>query len=216
MTAFDFSDVTRLPWCERKTYGRGELTSRLLIVGESHYHKGRSLQEQKQFTCRTVQDVIGGKREAFFTKVAALFDLEPSEFYPQVAFYNYLQKIMRTPRQPVSDAERRTDLDRRLFIEILTKLRPNRVLILGKTNWRYLPSCYPGNTGAELCVASELSLALQGNLHSSEQNAHWYRTGPRSWALVGAVAHPSSKGFSPKSWRKWVKKFMEYEGAPPK
>jgi hypothetical protein len=213
-TPFDTPDTTRLPWIKPKTYGKGELSCRLLIVGESHYHKGGTLEDQREFTRNTIQRVMDGQRSAFFTKVAGLFNLNPSEFYPQVAFYNYLQQVMKKPRQPVSDTERRSDIDRRIFIEMLTKIRPDRVLILGKTNWRHLPSEYPDDPKSTLCEESILALALQGNLHSSEQNAYWYRTGSRSWALVGAIDHPSSRGFKPKHWRKWVKKFLEFDAPP--
>jgi hypothetical protein len=122
---------------------------------------------------------------------------------------------MHGPRNPVDDARRKNPSDVRLFVRLLKQTKPERVLVLGKTNWRYLPSDDPDDDSRHFCHDSNFELQLPGKLAESERNAYWYRTGSGKWALVGAIMHPSSAGFSIGQWRRWVKRFMEFDGNPP-
>jgi hypothetical protein len=204
--------VVRQPWVGRH-YPKGILGAKLLLVGESHYKKDEGRDENR--TREIIQSVLDGGRIPFYTKVADLFAQPPESFFDHVAFYNYLQEVLEGPKQPLSHAQRILKEDQELFIATLQKLRPERVLILGKTNWRYLPSKYPDDLKRILCSESRLPLSLPGRLRPSEKNAYWYQTRGGHWALVGAISHPSAPGFSTKHWHRWVRKFMEFEGEPP-
>ena len=217
MSKVDINGGIRHAW-KGHHYSKSILGQRLLIVGESHYTKtpGADISRtQAGITLDVVQQVIEGRRIPFFSKVASSFSQEPAEFFQRVAFYNYMQEVLDGPRQPLREAQRVRDNDQALFFKTLQKLRPDRVLVLGKTNWRYLPNKFPGDKDS-LCSESNLRLKLPGKLHRDEQFAYWYRTGRSHWALVGAITHPARPGFRAKDWQSWIKKFMAFEGEPPK
>lgn len=213
MNRVTISGVVRQPWVGDR-YRQANPGLRLLIVGESHHHNGPT-KDREDLTRNLIKCVLNGSRISFYTKVAQLFGESPTAFYQHVAFYNYLQEVMEGPRVSVDDSRRKDPTDSLLFIKVLQKIQPERVLVLGKTNWRYLPSSHPEDKAHSLCTESDLPLQLRGTLDPCEKNAYWYRTSPGKWALVGAIAHPSSAGFSSREWRGWINSFMEYRGDPP-
>jgi|ERR1039458_5482860 hypothetical protein len=165
---------------------------------------------------RTVQDVVDGEfRHTFFTNIASLFGegKNVSEFWGKVAFYNFLQELLEKPRSLVTKEMRQNSNNQTLFFEMLCKLKPDYVLVLGKANWQFLPAMLSKNKPV-ICKESPLKLELPGRLHEDEIKAYWYPTGVNSWALIGAVQHPSSYGFSAKKLRPWVKRFQNFPSNP--
>jgi hypothetical protein len=84
------------------------------------------------------------------------------------------------------------------FREVLNKCKPNRVLVVGKENWRMLPSHveYPDRP-----PLPELSFGLPHNFCrgldvEKEGHAFWYFTGRNSYALCAPIFHPAyPRGF---------------------
>jgi hypothetical protein len=211
---------SRKPWkgldyeCESNQNG-----GKIMIVGESHYHKCNvdcTTKLHANLTIRTVQGIVDGEfRHTFFTKIASLFGegKNVSGFWEKVAFYNFLQELLEKPRSPVTKEMRQNSKNQKLFFEMLRILKPNYVLVLGKANWQFLPS-RPSTNKPVICKESRFALNLPGRLHIDEINAYWYPTGESSWALVGAVQHPSSYGFSSTQLRPWIQRFQNYPSNP--
>jgi hypothetical protein len=61
-------------------------------------------------------------------------------FWNAVAFYNYQQNVLEGPKVPVAERVRLGKKNVAAFIEVANTLKPERLLILGKANWRYFPS----------------------------------------------------------------------------
>jgi len=220
MIFLDTAEYSRRPWKgQRYEDGSNRPGGRLLIVGESHYHRCRpdcTTQTHANLTVNTIQDVVDGDfRHAFFTKVAGLFQQskDVSGFWKEVAFYNFLQELFEGPRRPVSKEMRLNCENQALFFEILHSLKPDHVLVLGKANWGALPS-RPNPKEPVVCKESRLKLELPGGLHEDDVIAYWYPTGGSSWALIGAIQHPSSFGFSARRLCGWIERFRNYPSTP--
>jgi hypothetical protein len=127
-------------------YGRKPL-GKLLIVGLSHYGSESEV-KGAGFTQAVVGAVIGGKRIPYFTKIARLFSDSnghpylPCDFYPLVAFYNFLPYVFRV-RQRVEEDQWLNPDAQPFFFRVIDYVQPHRVLITGEQLWRALPSRLP-------------------------------------------------------------------------
>lgn len=199
--------------------GLNGLGSRLLIIGESHYHKCTSDctdETHRNLTIDVVDAIVSrGLRHAFFTKIANLFGQGDNlaGFWKSVSFYNFLQESFEGPRRQVTGKMRLDQRNQALFFHILRQLQPNRVLVLGKANWDALPSKMRPD-GPVICIASQLSVKISGPLHPDNMIAYWYPTHKNGWALTGAINHPSSFGFRPQALRPWIRRFMSFSTTP--
>lgn len=231
MTLFSIADTqgsfapsngfARKPWIgpRYRSSAANLLGSHLLIVGESHHHKCDSNcidKSHEELTTRTVQAIVsGGLRHPFFTKIANLFRCgdDVAGFWNSVSFYNYLQQLFEAPRASVNPRIRLDLANQMLFFRILREVEPNRVLVLGKSNWSAIPSRLVKD-GPIACRESPLPLELPGRSHDDDKHAYWYPVGNHGWTLVGAIQHPSSYGFSASELHSWVESFMAFPAAP--
>jgi hypothetical protein len=186
MEEFAWSDEVRLrPWVQ-EPYWKSRV--RTLVVGDSHY--GDLSWSSPDFTN---QIVIGSfdKPLAFFTKSAAVIKnkilRDPSErreFWLTVAFYNYLQTFAGAS-PGVSVSHERFEESGAAFREVLARIRPNLIIVLGHRLWGNME-----NLGAK----QDSPLPDVGpDLRYTEV---WqYPTSGKGTALAFHVKHPS-RGFS--------------------
>ena len=191
-------------------FGKSNLC-RLLIVGLSHYSPNADQIRDPKFTHNLLDEVIRGDvKIPYFSKIASLFQdpngqlYSPAEFYPLVAFYNYLPDHFKDPKLPIREDLYTTESTVEFFYMVLKEIKPTHVLITGKSLWRMLPST------PQPKPEKNLKLPLSGNLHADERHAWWYPTGGDNHALVAGIYHPSSFSFNAKEIRQWTPNFLRY------
>lgn len=133
------------PWVGSKYCSEGLSGVRILILGESHY--GDIGEERSSFTVEVVRTRGQEKRDAFFTKVQKLVaglaagdwvsDQQRSEFWEQVAFYNFVQSFCSGPRcRPTAEMWAAAVAP---FLETVRELRPQILVVLGRELESHLP-----------------------------------------------------------------------------
>jgi len=193
---------------------------RLLIVGLSHYGDEKETQEPN-FTQKIINEVIAGRSISYFTKIAHLFrnsdgnPFSPAEFYPLVAFYNFLPDHFSYPKQPPTHEQYHAPETQQFFRKVLKELKPDRVLITGKRLWQILPS---RNPPFEPKPAYDLKAPLTGSLHPDQKHAWWHVTDDGEYALVAPIYHPSSPAFNANKAEaeKWIPLFLKFVSTPTK
>ena len=163
------------PWVGEH-YERGIHGRRLLLLGESSYH--RSAQRDEDYSniiCENVQDCVFNGSVPFFTKVAKILAMSSGatafsqdgvrDVWRHIAFTNYIQTVLYDARQEPTEADWATG--RPVLTDQLATLRPDVLIILG----------------------SRLAGRVQWIAEASPSTT------------VAAIAHPSSYGFS---YEKWV------------
>ncbi|RFU44746.1 hypothetical protein [Paraburkholderia sp. DHOC27] len=125
-------------------------------------------------------------------------DPAPVHFWQTVAFYNYVRDSMAGAKARPTTLQFRQSLA--AFNEVVCRLRPTVVLVLGIRLWDVLPGERDGWTkGPELALsmptnARKLSLWTGRAQHASE--SHEFTCFP--------VAHPSSRRFASSRWKDWM------------
>jgi hypothetical protein len=223
----DFSNLRFKPY-KGKNYNVGWKGKRTLIIGESHHHESHS--GPKCDWCRAIAngeltkfavEELGIKRNSkIFGKIRQVLGDDSSggeNFWNAVAFYNYQQNVLEGPKVPVAERVRLGKKNVAAFIEVANTLKPERLLILGKANWRYFPSQATTGFGDRIRTQPENSIPLDplmGELVEGERVAYWYSVDNGRWMLVGAIKHPSSVGFSARRWQKWASRFLDAPDSP--
>ena len=192
---------------------------RLLIVGLSHYGSESEV-KRAGFTQAVVGAVIGGKRIPYFTKISRLFSDSnghpylPCDFYPLVAFYNFLPYVFRV-RQRVEEDQWLNPDAQPFFFRVIDYVQPHRVLITGEQLWRALPSRLPGAQGARR--VREDGTGLYVPFGGDDRECCWYSVEGAEDCLVGAITHPSTPKFNLNhaAFGRWVQKFMTWNKRVP-
>ena len=170
-----------------------ESPSRLLLVGEGHYLPATELQYDRS---TLTQEIVGRIRTGdqvlpFYTRAATtvldaeqLGSEERATFWEQVAFYNYIPMIA------ASEARQRPSPEMWAagiapFGEVLTRLRPHCVLVLGKSVWN--------------SIRLEEGWSSRGGEQDDEAIRLWNSPGGVS-CFATWTAHPSSFGYSRSKW----------------
>lgn len=166
------------PWVGESYESPKILPYRTLIVGESNYTDKPS-QFNPYIVINCVSDDLIGEDPSgfgrFSTKLRRTIfgpenDMGPAGFWPHVAFYNFVQYL-------VGDAARirptnemwRDSLP--AFVQVVRRLKPDRILVLGIENWRNLLGAVMHKDASEYQALLEI--------------------GGREY-LAGYVFHPSS------------------------
>jgi hypothetical protein len=160
-----------------------------LIVGDSHYGK-----EPDSASPDFTSEIVSGQFEkpiTFFTRIAGLVQnrlpvssAERREFWSSIAFYNYLQSFagegpgVSVAYEPFAKSDA-------AFVEVLKKLSPDVVVVLGHRVWAHM-----GDKGAQ----KDAPLSAPG-VEERYKEAWRYPTSNRMTALVFHVKHPS-RGFT--------------------
>lgn len=133
------SNRTFDPWIGPDYYRSGLNGLRLLILGESHY--GTPEKERRDFTKDVVRRLglrMEGKHR-FFTITAKVVlgrgkdgvsKSEMVNFWNSVAFYNYIQSIV--PKARKSPSRVMWLAGKAPFLDTISELRPDAVLVLGE------------------------------------------------------------------------------------
>lgn len=178
------------PWVGGRYLKPENLKHRTLLLGESNYTESEKFNYELVINC--VKDDIskgqlGVERDTtgfcrFSTKIRRIIfgpneQLHPSEFWNDVAFYNFVQTLVGNhARQRPTPEMWRESIS--AFEEVVSRLSPERILVLGKANWQNLLNNF----------SHTLSNQYSGDLHLTQGSVK-----------VGYVNHPSSS----LSYEKW-------------
>jgi hypothetical protein len=199
------------PWVGGQ-YGSSELfNGPLLVVGESEYQAIDGQPPSRHDTQWCVRHVIKDdihlllgqkKRGAFWTKTASLLlghkpldAKERARFWHSVAYYNFIQtqagsgSRVRKKREVWLGAQE-------AFREVLRKLNPEYVVVLGFENWYHRGQ----HDSRGLYVKSQPP--VQSKWSDLRQTLS-YKT-EKGEALAVAVKHPST-GFNSQEWHDWLR-----------
>jgi hypothetical protein len=160
------------PWVGSRYEAEGYQGVRLLVLGEAHYSTEAP---RPTFTTEMVRVLAQQGRFRFFAATQRLVvggrgwlpDAERAAFWEQVAFYNYVQSFPgpRARYRPTPDM---WTAARDPFLQTLTELRPQLMLVLGRELHRNLPDL---PSGLAVCPAQHPSSCGSGTTGGS----------PRSW-----------------------------------
>ncbi len=190
--------VRFLPWVgKRYADGYAETGHKLLILGESHYAWEENQKLDRAITRRLIPGVVAREEwvgNFFYFIEQTLLNSERAEvrkssgsaFWQSVAFYNFVQsQVDGGARKRPSREQWKTSHDP--FEHVIEALKPDRVWVLGKTLWNWLPEGDPRLKRSE---------HLEGRRLAS---------GHTAWFL--GTRHPSS-GYSWKAHHAEVSKFV--------
>lgn len=161
-----------------------------LILGESNYTTPDKFKSDLVISC--VLDDIGDSSDRdtqgfckFATKIRRVIfgidtKIEPKEFWRNAAFYNFIQdrvggesKVRPTNQMWIDSVGP--------FVEVVAKLKPERILVLGKGNWNNLLAHIKHERVDEM----QAILLIDGYS-----------------VLAGYIVHPSAgSGFSYEKWQ---------------
>lgn len=176
-------------------YREAHLGLSILVLGESSYTKpeNRGLPLGADWNERIISCVSRHEKDNTITRAAGVFfgswrswD-QRCEFWPKVAFANFVQADMG------SHGERPTDLEWEggimPFFSYLSDLQPTFVLALGSDLWRHLPK---PDRRIDICC------------DGTSRQCYLYPNG-NGWSLVLGIDHPASRrGWSYTKWTGWV------------
>lgn len=210
--AFDKIDgLARYPWVGNKF---ANSDCRPLILGESHYATdGKEFSQEaleefkdKASTRGVVNCVIKDKckGEASWNMYEGLLktfmDVSPEnvkEFWPKVAFYNFIQRVMeRTDEKPTDDDKRK---GWRCLAGVIKVLKPTSVLIIGVRN----------DNGSDALNGKDIRLEDFKDDKENKVN----RCAPRIGRILTSetiipltlIQHTSQR-YSPCKWREYLEK----------
>jgi hypothetical protein len=132
------------PWIGSRYVTDGVRGIRLLIIGESHYAKPE--EQRSTFTAEIVRTRGQQGRFRFFTVIQRLVsggrgplpNVDRSEFWERVAFYNYIQSFPG-PRPRWRPTPEMWLAAREPFLHTLSELSPQLLLVLGNELFLNLP-----------------------------------------------------------------------------
>ena len=138
----------------------------------------------------------------FWSKIAhAVLGYEPSseqfcDFWQAVAFYNYIQESVGFRAKGNRPTSVQWKAATTPFDEVLADLKPDCILVLGETLWRYLSQA--GRNGSCLTLGNQ-------------SRCTWlYSTGSDTTALASQIKHPSARSkWDPMEWHPWISALME-------
>lgn len=188
-------DVSVHPWVGSLYHNPLHLKHRTLILGESNYTTAEKFRSDLVINCvlddmstEDNRDTTGFCR--FSTKIRRTIwgrdeSFGPIGFWPDVAFYNFVQPLVGD-RARIRPTEEMWKDSSPAFNEIMHSLQPVKVLVLGKANWdnllRSLPHKNTGQYVADIEVSSKIFQA-------------------------GFINHPSSR-LSYSTWHPIAKAFL--------
>lgn len=177
------------PWIGDNYWSGRRFGKRVLVLGESHY--GWDL--PPNWTIQCIKEQISGEGTyKFWTDIAIAFLNEhPSvedkkAFWHSVAFYNYIQESVGDG-PGIRPTEEMWENAREPFNEVLSKLCPQFIAVLGHELWDALPA--DGSEGPRARGARGHNEPL------------WRYPHPEGEAWAFRLMHPSArKGFSAWEW----------------
>ncbi len=136
---------------------------RTLIVGESNY-TDNPIQFSPSIVINCVSDDLCGDDTKGFGRFATKLrrtifgaenDMGPAAFWPNVAFFNFVQYLVGdAPRQRPTNEMWRDSVP--VFGQVVERLKPERILVLGLENWRNLLGSVPHHSVSEYQAQIEI------------------------------------------------------------
>jgi hypothetical protein len=177
-----------LPWEGDQYRSVGLAGVRLLILGESHYHKGAD--PGSDFTRSLTRKYVDGTmNHRFWTLVAKSVAGQSTSrrqcqaFWHTVAFYNYIQNVVGVGARIAPTAEM-WRAARQPFHHVLKMIAPHAILVLGKRLWCNLPE------------GTSTTLPIDGQTWP----ARTYDVANGVYAIATFINHPASLGFLASKW----------------
>lgn len=172
---------------------------RILILGESHYsyldNEGKEVQPYKMLTNDCIKEQVETDfTKQFWTNIATSFlgevplKRDKKKFWNTVSFYNYVQySVGFGPRvRPTEQMWKDSEIG---FENVLLKLKPQILMVLGYALWEKIP---------------DLNGQKGPSLKSTERNDTWYYPiDAENKCLAFCTVHPTA-GFSGKYWNKCI------------
>jgi hypothetical protein len=141
------SEIVFEPWIGSRFTQANRFGTRVLVLGESHY--GPESETRSTVTTEVVRKLAQNERHAFFTKISkVLLELDGktwldnnsrSEVWEHIAFYNYIQGFVGTESR-VRPSPELWNAAQVPFFQVLEKLTPQVILVLGKELSQHLPT----------------------------------------------------------------------------
>lgn len=211
------SAVAYPPWVGE---GYEQQQRKWLILGESHY--GIDGQE-RQWTSTMVTNHINASADigstaeiAILSRVETLLQDQPhardtdglrraSEFWSGKAFYNYVTRSMEDWKQRPTAPQFRDS--HHAFSEVVCRLRPDVVLVLGKVLWNALPGESKG-WHRKSVIGAVARPRSPGRPLEIWQGVAEYGTLKHKF-LTYDIWHPSYRWFRVEDWRRFQQDAMQ-------
>ena len=188
-------DVPFLPWVGRN-YRSG--TTRLLVLGESHYdedHEFDGGRPHQDFTRVQIDKYLEVPSWKFWTNITQVVAGKPKNkcdieaVWARIAFYNYVNCFVGAgPRIPPMASDWKNSMED--FRKVLADLEPTHILVLGMRLWDHLEA--DEERGEDIVIGDRKARV-------------WYFD---SSIPCLPIFHPSG-GFSSSKWAAWVTRLQE-------
>jgi len=134
------------PWVGEFYESKDVLPYRTLVLGESNYTTEENFDSNLVIAC--IREHIGSNRDDNFSRFATKTrrvilgretEVTAKEFWENAAFYNFIQyRVGELSKQ--RPTQKMWDDSIQAFEELIDKIKPERVLVLGQENWTNLLS----------------------------------------------------------------------------
>jgi uracil-DNA glycosylase len=191
--------VKILPWIGENYFNEKQ---KILILGMSTYYKDAP--SKKDCINDLVKSICNGDRRrgtVYWTKIENLLinkKENPEKFWNRISYYSYIQEIMDRPKQKTP--EEYWENAKEPFIEILKKLMPDKVIVMGYELFQNLPDKLEKEksiekNGKELKIASYFikKKTIQKNI------------------IFLGICHPSRIGNKYDDWKNLLKEYYKKE-----
>jgi hypothetical protein len=213
---YTFSHATFHPVVGR-LYQEAVFGRRLLILGESHYPA-----ENLPTAASNVTDAVltwHKDKRAFFKAIENILPKTTgARGCDCVAFYNFVQHFVGTSKHRRPAKKQWTSPETvDGFREVLDVLQPERILVVGRENWK----CTPGERElGDRAPISEKEVRLSesfcdGLEYEVEKFARWYPIDPSSYALAAPIYDPRSGRLTTKDGKEVVDRLLSFPRAAP-
>jgi len=189
-------ELKRFPWI-----GKNYLQNRILILGDSHYATNQEAErefEDPYSTIETIKAVIEKGPYSFYNGLYNLFNLDTQkdieEFWSKIAFYNFVQEIMKSVHQKPSTANRMEAW--KCLAKVASVLRPAYILFLGIRNWY--------GTHALEGTDTKCKLEWEKTIKISKVSPAYGRLILPQREIPFSIIRHTAMGFNASAWREYL------------
>lgn len=185
------NSVSVKPWIGDNYISPDIFKYRTLILGESNYTTEENFGPELVINC--VKCHLGENDDDNFSRFATktrrtIFEeslVSKDQFWHSVAFYNFVQ-FRVGDRSRTRPTEEMWKLSAPAFDEVLSAYKPERILVLGLSNWNQLMRCVPAiKTGQDRATINYTGGALlAGYIQHPSSNLSYAKWGPAARGLL--------------------------------
>ena len=206
MKKIKFSEKVKiLPWIGENYFNEKQ---KILILGISTYYK--DVPSKKDCLNDLVKSICNGDKRrgtVYWTKIENLLinkKENPEKFWNRISYYSYIQEIMDGPKQKTPDEY--WEYAKEPFIEILKKLMPDKVIVMGHEFFQNLPDNFEIQKSFEI----EKSIKKKGKELKIAYYFLMKRKFQKNIVFLG-FCHPSRIGFKNDEWRNLLNEYYKKE-----